>query len=412
MDLKTNKEMKKALLLLGLMLLPLAIHAAGEIEIDGIYYKYNNKTKSYEVTSNPNKYVGDIIIPSMITYEEVDYKITRIGAGAFQDCTDLTSITIPNSVTYFGSSSFEGCSNLKLVVFNSNTDIRFNDVFGSQVEKYILGEEVTSIGQRAFSGCSDLISIEIPNSVTTIKYGAFENCSKLASVIIPNSVKTIETNAFDGCYGLTTITIGSGIENVKDIKYAFPIGWSLKKIIINNNALIANSYDLDSSMYSVFKEFAEEYILGDNVTCIGDYAFHGCGGMKSIIIPNSVNSIGRYAFLFCRILTNIYCYAEQVPEINGHPFEEGYYSVYSNATIHVPASSIDAYKNAEIWKNFENIVALTDDDPKPTGIKSVKSNEITEKFYYSIDGKQITIPQRGLNIIHMKDGTTKKVVVK
>ena len=156
--------MKKALLLLGLMLLPLAIHAAGEIEIDGIYYKYNNKTKSYEVTSNPNKYVGDIIIPSMITYEEVDYKITRIGAGAFQDCTDLTSITIPNSVTYFGSSSFEDCSNLKLVVFNSNTDIRFNDVFGSQVEKYILGEEVTSIGQRAFSGCSDLISIEIPNT--------------------------------------------------------------------------------------------------------------------------------------------------------------------------------------------------------------------------------------------------------
>jgi hypothetical protein len=248
--------------------------------------------------------------------------------------------------------------------------------------------------------------------VTTIKYGAFENCSKLASVIIPNNVKTIETNAFDGCNGITTITIGSGIENVKDIKYAFHIVRPIKKIIINNNALIANSNDPNSSMYSVFGEFAEEYILGENVTSIGDYAFNGCGGMKSIIIPNSVNSIGRYAFLFCRILTNIYCYAEQVPEINGHPFEEGFYSVYSNATLHVPAGAIDAYKNAEIWKNFENIVALTEDDPSSSDIKDINNDIMATERYYSLDGKFITTPQRGLNIIRMNDGTTKKIILK
>ena len=165
-------------------------------------------------------------------------------------------------------------------------------------------------------------------------------------------------------------------------------------------------------MRSVFGEYAEEYILGENVTSIGDYAFNGCAGMKSIVIPNSVTHIGRFAFLFCESLTNIYCYAEQVPEINGHPFEEGFYSAYSKATLHVPAGAIDAYKNAEIWKNFENIVALADDDPKPTKIRSVNSNETTEKHYYSLDGKRMTTPQRGLNIIKMSDGSTKKVIIK
>ena len=410
--MEIKKEMKKVLLSLALILLPLAVSAAGEIEIDGIYYKLNKKTKTYEVTSNPNKYAGDIIIPSMITYEGVDYNITRIGSDAFKDCSDLTSITIPSSITYFANGSFEGCTNLSLVVFNSNANIQFNEVFGNQVEKCILGEGVTSIGERAFSGCSNLLSIDIPNSVETIKYGAFENCFKLASVIIPNSVKTIETNAFDGCNGLTTITIGSGIENVKDIKYAFHIVHPIKRIIINNNALIANSNDLDSSMSAIFGEFAEEYILGENVTSIGDYAFHGCAGMKSVIIPSGVNSIGRYAFQFCRLLTDIYCYAEQVPEIDGHPFEEGIYSVYSNATLHVPAGSIDAYKNAEIWKNFENIVVLTEGNPKPTRITGVNNNLKNAERYYSLDGKRMVAPHRGLNIIRMSDGTTKKVILK
>ena len=78
----------------------------------------------------------------------------------------------------------------------------------------------------------------------------------------------------------------------------------------------------------------------------------------------------------------------------------------------MPAASLETYRNAVSWNNFGSIVALTDEDPKPTGIKNVRSNEITEKRYYSIDGKQTTIPQRGLNIIRMSDGTTKKVILK
>ena len=78
----------------------------------------------------------------------------------------------------------------------------------------------------------------------------------------------------------------------------------------------------------------------------------------------------------------------------------------------MPSQSVDAYKAKDPWKNFKEIVALTDDDPKPTGIQSVNSNVIPVEHYYSLDGKQTTIPQRGLNIIRMSNGTTKKVVVK
>ena len=108
-------------------------------------------------------------------------------------------------------------------------------------------------------------------------------------------------------------------------------------------------------------------------------------------------------------MTDVYLYAEQVPETGKDVFVD---SNYKNATLHVPAASVEAYKNAEQWKDFGTIIALTDEDPKPTGIQSINNNVITGKRYYSLDGKQTTTPQRGLNIIKMSDGTTKKVIMK
>ena len=87
------------------------------------------------------------------------------------------------------------------------------------------------------------------------------------------------------------------------------------------------------------------------------------------------------------------------------------YAAIANATLHVPAVSIDAYKAAETWKEFGSIVALTDEDPSPTGITNVNQDNTTGRQYYSLDGKRSTTPQRGLNIVKMSDGTTRKVIV-
>lgn len=130
--------------------------------------------------------------------------------------------------------------------------------------------------------------------------------------------------------------------------------------------------------------------------------------LATVIIPNSITNIGDYAFVRSG-LKDMYCYAEQLPEIGNDIFLYTYYK----ETLHVPAEAIETYRNAEQWKDFENIVALTDNDPNPTVIivpTATQQSVIVEQ--YDLSGRRISQPQRGVIIVKMSDGTTKKVVVK
>lgn len=127
-------------------------------------------------------------------------------------------------------------------------------------------------------------------------------------------------------------------------------------------------------------------------------------------IPPSVTSIGSWTFQFCSILEDFYCWADNVPTTDGNAF---YQIPLLSATLHVPATSLDAYKNTHPWSEFGNIVALTDEDPKSTGVNSLKTGDhISPEATYSFDGSRLPNPQRGLNIIRMSDGTTKKIYIK
>ena len=125
-------------------------------------------------------------------------------------------------------------------------------------------------------------------------------------------------------------------------------------------------------------------------------------------VEYSVTKIEGGAFYYDPV-KDLYLYAEQVPEATELILYE-YHA--ENATLHVPATAVEAYKNAEYWKDFGSIVALTDSDPNPTGIKSVSNSAKAIERYYTIDGKLLSTPQRGLNIIKMSDGKTRKVVIK
>ena len=128
---------------------------AYDVKIDGIYYNLISKGKTAAVTSGEEKYSGEVVIPSSITVEGQEYPVAIIGKSAFSDCSSLTSITIPNSVTSIGDGAFYKCSGLTSVTIPNS---------------------VTSIGNSAFYGCSGLTSVTIPNSVTSIGDGAFYFC--------------------------------------------------------------------------------------------------------------------------------------------------------------------------------------------------------------------------------------------
>ena len=233
---------------------------------------------------------------SSLTSVTIGNSVTSIGGYAFEGCSDLTYVTIGNSVTSIGSSAFEDCSGLSSITVaqgNTKYDSRdnCNAIIESASNKLIAGckntvvpNSVTSIGSYAFRGCSGLTAITIPNSVTSIGWGAFYNCSGLTSVTIGNSVTSIGRSAFYGCSSLTSITMAQG--NAK---------YDSRE---NSNAIIETE---SNTMIAGCKTT----IIPNTVTSIGDYAFSGCSGLTSITMPNSVTSIGSDAFFGCTGLTSI-----------------------------------------------------------------------------------------------------------
>ena len=186
---------------------------AHDFEVDGVFY---NKTSDNTVAvtfagnsynSSWDEYIGDVVIPSSVNYNGINYDVTSIGDNAFTYCSSLTSVVIGNSVTSIGYAAFYDCDSLTdVVIGNSVTSIGIW-TFGycKSLTSIEIPDSVTNIGSSAFACCWYLTSIEIPNSVTSIGEGAFYKCSGLTSVEIGNSVTSIGYEAFSCCYSLTEI---------------------------------------------------------------------------------------------------------------------------------------------------------------------------------------------------------------
>ena len=313
-------------------MLPLLANADA-VQIDGIYYLLNAEDQTAEVASNPNKYSGVVAIPESVTYEEVSYSVTSISKAAFQDCSGLTSITIPNSVTSISDFAFWRCSALtSITIPNSVISIGYGAFggtawFDNQPDGIVyaglcayvykgqmlenttisLKEGTIGIADQAFYSCRGLKSVNIPNSVTSIGLAAFEYCSSLTSVTIPNSVTSIDDWAFAECSALTSLTIPNSVTFIGN--GAFSDCKSLTTIVVDSDNPI---YDSRDNCNAIIETASNSLIAGckttvipNSVTSIGHGAFLGCSGLTSITIPNSVISIELTAFCRCLSLTSV-----------------------------------------------------------------------------------------------------------
>ena len=293
------------------VLLSLSVSLYAQIfEVDGISY-YVTSSRDLTVLGIPKEYSGEVKIPESVYYKGESYNVKSISSSAFQGCSGLTSVTIPNSVTSILGNAFEGCSGLTFVTIgNSVKSIPYRAFYGcSSLISVTIGNKVTSIDWKAFSGCSSLISVTIPNSVTSIGDDAFEDCSSLTSVTIPNSVTSISSHPFYGCSGLTSVTI-----NCKNVGSWFSGLPSINEVVLGDSVTFIGygAFQGCSGLTSV--------TIGNSVTSIGNHTFDGCSSLTSVTIPNSVTSIGDYAFEGCSGLTSVII-PNSVISINNHIFE-------------------------------------------------------------------------------------------
>ena len=270
-----------------------------------------------------------------LTSVTIPDSVTGIGDSAFEDCTGLTSITIPESVTEIGGNVVLRCISLtSITVKNGNTKYHSveNCLIETATKTLIAGcknsdiptdGSVTSIGKYAFNGCTGLTSITIPDSVTSIGKYAFNGCTGLTSVTIPDSVTGIGDSAFEDCTGLTSITIPESVTEIGGNVVLRCI--SLTSITVKNGNTKYHSVEnclIETATKTLIAGCKNSDIPTDgNVTSIGISAFNGCTGLTSITIPDSVTFIDNYAFNDCSGLTSI-TIPDSVTGIGDSAFED------------------------------------------------------------------------------------------
>ena len=283
---------------------------------DDVYWSYEEGTLTISGTGDMYDYSDHSCVPwgslrSIITSIIIESKVTSIGDYSFSECITLTNVTIPDSVTSIGDSAFSYCDSLTgLTIPDSVTSIGDSAFFYCiTLSSMTIPDSVTSIGDSAFSGCYVLTSVTIPDSVTSIGESAFSYCTSLTSVTIPDGVTSIGYGTFDTCTSLTSVMIGDSMMSIGD--FAFIHCDALMRILVSDNNSTYSSLDgvlfsKDQSMLILYPYGRSgSYAVPDSVTTIGKYAFARCSALTSVKIPDSVTSIGDSAFFECSALTSV-----------------------------------------------------------------------------------------------------------
>ena len=305
--------------------------------------------------------------------------VTNIGDNAFSNCKGITSITIPASLTDINGLGFDRSKLTSVVVKEGNEKYvsKNNCIIDKDGKELVFAcansiipddGSVTSIGKSAFSSCSGLMNITIPDSVTSIGDWAFSGCKGLTSIVIPDSVTSIGDRAFSDCSGLTSVTIGNGVTSIG--KYMFYYCRGLTNIVIPDSVTSIGDFAFDSC------DGLTNIKIPDSVLSIGYSAFAWCKGLTSVVIPDNVTSIGRYAFRYCESLASV-TIGNSVTSINEGTFEDC--SVLANVIIGNGVTSI----GKDAFRGCSGLTSIT----IPDKVKSISDNA----FYRCVNLTNVTI---------------------
>lgn len=345
---------KKFLLaVIAVMAMSLSAHAYNfsDTLADGqvLYYTISDNGVIVTYPAWPNfhwygytKPYGHVVIPDSVRYGDTTYAVTTIGNRAFYECTELDSITIPNTVTDIALYAF-AASGLSSVTINA-----------------------ASIGEDAFYNCPNLTSVTFGNSVVNIGVGAFRNCTSLTSITIPPNVRSIGTSAFGQCTGLrsvffnadsitSTVNAFGGCNNIT----SFIFGNNVKIIPIRVCSYLSGLTDvvIPGSVLRIGGEAFRNCTrlvsvsIPNSVTAISDRAFFQCTGLRSVIIGNAVAFIGNEVFCNCSNLGTVICHTTTPPAIDNSTF----WRRYTVTDLYVPCASVSVYQADSLWGQFTNI---------------------------------------------------------
>lgn len=318
--------MIKRFVLLALCAIVVSKAFAQTFEANGIRYKIlsGSDLSRVEVIAGDYPYVGEISIPSVVTYEEKEYIVTQIGANAFQNSVELTAVVIPPTVIQIGTAAFQNtgllevsipnsvvsiaenafdCENLKiLIIQDGEADTELKMVASPSgnfraVTKVYVGRNISG-SQAPFMGVASLIEVEYGDKVTIIGGGAFKACSSLTKVVMGDGIEMIGGDAFMSCHQL------------REIK------------------------------------------LGKNVNEIGNQSFYSSINIENVEMSPKLTKIGSYAFAGCTKLSKILMHTINPPECGYATFSS---RIYSSCVLSVPKMAEENYRADSVWKNFSII---------------------------------------------------------
>ena len=355
-----------------------------------------------------------------LTTVTIPNNVTTIGNCAFEWCSSLEEVTIGSGVTSIGDRAFEGCSSLTEITVSGGTHFKSVDnvLFtydgtrlikypeGSTATSYTIPNSVTTIGNYAFI-YSNLETVTIGSGVTTIGEDAFFNCNGLTTISIPDNVTTIGEDAFCACENLTTLNIGSGVESICN----GPCGGcsSLTEITVSGGNMnfksvenVLFTYDGKRLIQYPAGSTATSYTIPNSVTTIGNYAFEGCSSLTSVTIPNTVTSIGTCAFSDCTGLTTMsipssvtyigddafgYCSGLTTVTLNSNPYigANAFYNIASAALVTMNLTANAA--GGAYWMTFYNDYYSFKADPNTQVFQAELDNATGALTLREIDDK-------------------------